>query len=443
MQHLAPLEAKGFTVADLHERGENRDYALLRDGLELPINVKVASTIFRNARQTVGLAPDDCIPISAYKAIGASESVPTLVYVDLVDFTLRERVDWLDDDADDLIRTDRQSILWDSERGEALRVWGAILIKEIAAASRAPRRENKIKQFMDKAKIGDRAAERFRGDEAVVEAAVDLGKRIGAFAAEDELADDDYVNDLAEVILSVAPHQALVSAFKDISNQKDATIEQLISLFGRTRIAEMASYSQIAEERVRSVRELKGVVNKPEVQEADLQRLIASAPWLIRPDWSVLTQNQSLKVFRDQFVIHWNKTHDDPIDVAISYEKKRPDFTLIHQGRKLHVVELKAPGHALSGPDYARLQNYVTAFEQFFEENAGLVSDFSAGWQIDLIADAVKLTDQTQKYAFQAFEDKKQVVRQTWNDFLAAAVTSHQELLDAYDQAHADETVSL
>ena len=91
--HLADLEAAGFIVCDLHERGENRDYAVQRDGLELPINVKVASTMFRNARQTVGLDPQDCIPISTYKAIGASERVPDLVYIDLVDFTLREKVD--------------------------------------------------------------------------------------------------------------------------------------------------------------------------------------------------------------------------------------------------------------------------------------------------------------------------------------------------------------
>src|SRR6202034_2241795 len=91
--HLPLLEPDGFVALDYHERGENRDYGLQRDGLELPINVKTASTLFRKARETVGLDPDDCIPISAYKAIGASERVPTLVYVDLVDFTLRERVD--------------------------------------------------------------------------------------------------------------------------------------------------------------------------------------------------------------------------------------------------------------------------------------------------------------------------------------------------------------
>ncbi|MHB8618152.1 MAG: ATP-binding protein, partial [Chloroflexota bacterium] len=204
------------------------------------------------------------------------------------EFTMRSylvgevHADWLDEDAgEDLIRTDRQSILWDSDPGQALRSWGAALIKKIAAASAKPRRERKSNLFMEQAKIEERASERY-ADEEVVRIAVELGKQIGGFAAEDELGDPTYVDDLAEVILSVAPHQALVSAFKEISKQQDATMEQLIGLFSKTRIAEMASYGQIATERVRSIKELQEAIKKPDVSEADLQRLIASAPWLIR-----------------------------------------------------------------------------------------------------------------------------------------------------------------
>jgi len=345
--------------------------------------------------------------------------------------------DWLDDDSEDLIRTDRQSILWDSERGEALREWGASIIKEIAKASAGPRRESKSAKFMKDAKIEERAAERY-GDEEVVRVAVELGKKIGGFAAEDELADPDYVDGLAEIVLSVAPHQALVQAFKEISSQQDATIEQLVTLFGRARVAEMASYGQIASERVQSIRELQGAITKTGVDEADMQTLIANAPWLIRPDWSVITQNQALKTFRDQFTKFWKDKYGEDIEVAISHEKKRPDFTLIHHGRMLHVVEIKVPGHSFNGKDYERLQNYVTAFSEFFKVNAGMKSEFAEGWRIDLIADVVKLTDETQRYAFESFERDKVVVRQSWNDFLAAAVTAHEAFLNAFDAAHAD-----
>lgn len=344
--------------------------------------------------------------------------------------------DWLDD-REDLIRTDRQSILWDSEWGEALREWGAEIIKEIAKASAGPRRESKSARFMKEGKIEERAAERYGNDE-VVRVAVELGKKIGGFAAEDELADPDYVDGLAEVVLSVAPHHALVQAFKEISSQTDATIDQLVTLFGKARVAEMASYSQIASERVQSIKELQAAITKPNVEESDLQRLIAGAPWLIRPDWSVITQNQSLKTFRDQFTQYWNAKYGDNIEIAISHERKRPDFTLIHQGRMLHIVEIKAPGHAFDGRDYARLENYVTAFNEFFNNNAGLTSAFVDGWCIDLIANDIKLTHETQRYAFASFKVGKKVVRQSWNDFLSAAVTAHEAFLNAFDDAHRD-----
>lgn len=71
------------------------DFALSEGKLELPINVKVASTRFEKSNDLVGLEPDDCIPIPAYKAYGALESVPNLLYVVAVDYTLISTVDKL------------------------------------------------------------------------------------------------------------------------------------------------------------------------------------------------------------------------------------------------------------------------------------------------------------------------------------------------------------
>jgi hypothetical protein len=107
-KHLEPLKAFGYTVVPHFEKGDNRDFGVERDGLELPINVKTASTLFRKALSTVGLEPEDCIPISAYKANSAAKRVPDLVYVDLVDFALRERADAYMDKL-----SDNAAILWD------------------------------------------------------------------------------------------------------------------------------------------------------------------------------------------------------------------------------------------------------------------------------------------------------------------------------------------
>lgn len=357
------------------------------------------------------------------------------------EFTMRSylvgeiHADWLDDDdGEDLVQTDRQSILWDSDRGQALQRWGAGLITKVAAASRQPRREKKSALFMQQARLGDRAEERYH-DQDVVKAAVDLGRQIGAFADMDEMGDPTYVEDLTQVILSVAPHQALVQAFQRISKQQDATIDELISLFGKARLAEMASYGQMAAERVRSIKQLQDVIAKPDVVERDLQRLIAAAPWLIQPDWSLLTQNRPLTVFRDRFVEFWKRTYGEEIEIAVSYEKKQPDFTLIQHGRKLHIVEIKKPGHLFDVADFSRLENYVEAFEQFFAENQGIAANFPERWVIHLIADGVNVTDRTARRAFESLRDKQLVVVRTWTDFLAGAVAAHEAFLDVYEEA--------
>ena len=359
------------------------------------------------------------------------------------EFTMRSYLvgevfaDWLDEQ-EDLIRTDRQSILWDSDRGSALRAWGAQIIKQVAAQSAKPRREKKREQFVKKSRIKERATERYN-DESVVDEAVKLANRIGAFAAEDELEDEEYVDGLTEIILSVAPHQALVEAFKAIARKQDATMDELINLFGKTKLAEMASYAQVSAERVQSIRQLQHQISQAGVSEADFQDLISNAPWLIRPDWTVLTSNQSLRTFRDRFTTFFKQNYDRDLNVAITYERKRPDFTLIQHGAKLRIVEIKVPGHAFDDADYERLQNYVAAFRQFFDENRGIAASFPDGWHIDLIADDVNLKDLDHRFAFESFETRGWVVRQTWDDFLMAAVRAHEQILDIYEQANADE----
>lgn len=343
--------------------------------------------------------------------------------------------EWLDEDDDeDLVRTDRQGILWDSEKGDALRQWGMTLIREIAKKAAGPRRTTKAKTFMTSSNLKSLAEERF-ADAAVVEVVVELGKKIGAFASEDELGDPDYVRDLAEVILAVAPHQALINSLRLISGQKEKSVEDLLELFGHSRVAEMSSYAQIAAERVKTIKELSSVIDDDAVQERDLQSLIARAPWLIKPDWSVITENQALKTFRDRFSAWWTSSYGTPIEIAISKEKKRPDFTMVHVGRRLNIVELKKPRHAFGTEDYTRLENYLVAFEEFFATHKDLAAEFSDGWQVALIADSVDIKDQTANRAFRAAKNSGQVVQETWYDFISHATTSHEQFLDAHDQA--------
>lgn len=343
--------------------------------------------------------------------------------------------EWLDlDQGEDLVRTDRQDILWDSDYGQLLRRWGAELIKEIARISREPRRIRVRDEFLRKSKIEDRARERF-GDKEVSRVAIDLAKKFGGFAAEDELNDEVYVEDLSQIILSVAPHQALMEAFHEFSNQVtkgEASVEQMLKIFNKAQLAELASYAQIAAQRVRVIKELEQIIDVS-MDENQFQSLIASAPWLIEPSWTVITKNQSLKNFKNAFEKFWKKEHGTAVTLAIDHEVKRPDFTLVSIDGLLHIVEIKKAGHAFDDTDFSRLINYVDAFEKFFKENEETVSEFYRGWRICLVADGEKLKQSSNQHAYKSFVKEDRVKRMSWRDFLTRAKKVHEQFLDVHD----------
>jgi len=79
----------GLTYRDDRDAGGGlSDFTLLEGDTTLPVNVKNAGTRFEKAASLVGLDPDDCVPIPAYKAHHAVESMPNLLYVVAVDYTL-------------------------------------------------------------------------------------------------------------------------------------------------------------------------------------------------------------------------------------------------------------------------------------------------------------------------------------------------------------------
>ncbi|MBI2741046.1 MAG: ATP-binding protein [Rhodospirillales bacterium] len=346
--------------------------------------------------------------------------------------------EWLDlDDGEDLIRTDRQDILWDSDYGQILRTWGAELIKEIARKAKEPRRVRVRDLFIEKSDIEKRAMARFGNQKDVAKVAVDLAKKFGGFAAEDELDDEDYLNDLGEFILSVAPHHALIEAFQEFSNEVtkgEASLEDLVDIFDKTQVAELASYAQIAMERVRVIGQLEEVIDGDN-KESAFQDLIAKAPWLIKPNWTVITQNEGLRTFRDRFQQWMKKEKKTDVVLAIGHEDKRPDFTLVSIDGFLHIVELKKAGHDFDDKDFERLHNYVEAFEEFFDKHDAIARAFPEGWRIDLIADGENIKQAVNRTAYRSLKQSGRVRRVPWNDMLYEAKKVHEQFLEAREKS--------
>jgi hypothetical protein len=81
-------ESAGFDYSDDRYSDHTlKDFTIIDKSHKLPLNVKNAGTRFEKASDLVGLDPDDCVPIPAYKANAAIEAFPHLLYVVSIDFT--------------------------------------------------------------------------------------------------------------------------------------------------------------------------------------------------------------------------------------------------------------------------------------------------------------------------------------------------------------------
>jgi len=338
--------------------------------------------------------------------------------------------DWIDDDKyEDLIRTDRQDILWSDERGEAFKHWGQELLKELARKSSGARKEKTWQVFLEKSNLEEEAKKRFR-EEEIQKSAMQVGKAFGSIIGRDELEDEEHINNIKEIILSIAPHKVFVEALHKIGESAESPIELISELFSRARVGELASLGQIAEERVSTIDILTKKIDAKS-PEPELQGILEKAPWLINPEWTLLSANETLDMVRDRFEEWYKKKNKKEICTsAIEGAKKgkRPDFVLISMASALQILEIKKPEHKFTNEEYERLQLYIDTLGEFLEANPEFKEDFSGGVHATLVCDDLNL-DKTRKRAFELLEKEEKLTHRKWNEFLRKTRKVHEAFL--------------
>lgn len=339
-------------------------------------------------------------------------------------------VDWLDED-EDLNATDRQDILWSSEKGTALKLWGQKVIKKLASDSSGPLREKNYEAFLKKSNFEKVARKRF-GKTKVYDAAMSLGKTLGSRADRGSLNDSDYVTSLLELILAIAPHTMIVDKLKEIAKKGNKNALEVVgSLFGDAKLAEIASLGQIALERINAIDSLeKAIRNKPVPEERVLQKMLENAPWLVEPEWTVLQTNQTFESFRGAFETWYYKQTKQKIMTKfdLKNESKKPDFIMIQSGRSIEIIEIKRPDHGFNNEDFSRLFNYIEKMREYRKKNPN-VSDMLPNTHFTLICDKISLTSINKK-AFDSFVEEGIITPKTWEEVLTDTKQAHEDFIE-------------
>ena len=335
-------------------------------------------------------------------------------------------VDWLDDE-EDLVRSDRQDIIWNSCRGEALAEWGRALIAEIGRMGERSIRRRVWEEFVDRSSIYRKLEAIAPGDKVFRESVTAAARILVANKDRAALEDPGHVESIVRLALSLGPQRSLLDTLQQIAEDSDPRLDVVVALFERARVAEIYSLGQIAGERVAVVDKLHALIDDRRSLERPFQELIERAPWLLAPEWTPLGMNESLTRVRAAFE-RWyaQKFGSTLVTTSIGSPKREPDFVLLHDAGELWIVEIKRMDYHLTDEEYNRAINYLYALDTFLTENPRIGDQFPRR-RLTFIVDHI---DRLRPASLSSLDSDARIDRRTWRELLDSTLRAHRDFLE-------------
>ncbi|WDZ86385.1 ATP-binding protein [Micromonospora cathayae] len=347
------------------------------------------------------------------------------------EFTLRSylvgeiHAEWLDQE-DDLVRSDRQDIIWHSDQGEALRNWGQKLTKALAKRGAAAMKKEKWAEFEKKSDLKKRLDQAAPNEPELKHSVTEAAKLLVKDVDPEALEDQDHVDRLTELAFSIGPHQTLLGTLREVSETTATTVDAVMALFQRARMVEMYSLGQVAEERLDVITKLEELIANGRTLERPLQELIEQAPWLLAPEWTPLGMNESLKRVRASFEAWYEKVFGVAVVTsAIDNERKEPDFVMLNDAGVLWIVEIKRLEYHLTDEEYQRGFGYLAALTKFLDDNPVLGEQFPIR-RLTFVSDYM---DKLSPVSLSSLNSDARVSHRTWHELLDFTKRAHRDFL--------------
>ena len=337
--------------------------------------------------------------------------------------------DWLDE-KEDLIRTDRQDILWSHAVAQEFEVWGQKLVKRLGKITREPRKKKAWERFRELSDIENRLKEVYpsTSQDDIRENALEIAKAIARTTTEEDLLDLEHVKSLVDLSLLLGPHITLDQKLREVADESHTALSAITGILRTARVAELAGFGRIADDRVRVIKKLEELKDDSSTLENALQSLIENAPWLIDPQWAPITSNQTFSTLKSEFQKFYKERTGDELNLEpFADPLKKADFVMSNQGSAIEIIEIKRPDYKFSNTDMDRLNRYVDLMTEFLQRPGN--EDFRKAFpefHVTLVCDDLGLTG-VHRTAFDGLQEV--LTHITWTTFLLRTRKTHEDFL--------------
>ena len=332
--------------------------------------------------------------------------------------------EWLDED-EDFIRTDRQDIIWNSDLGTPLREWGRELLKELARKAEASAGQRVWDIFLEKSQLQERLELALPNDKDIRDSVMRAARSLVTRTDRDSIQNPKFVERVVNLAFTVGPHRTLLDTLDKIASMVAEPVGAILDLFEKARVVEMYSLGQVARQRVEAIEQLRRLISAQSTVEKQLQKLLESAPWILYPDWTPLSFNQSLARTRENFEIWYRAKYGrDIVTSTIGNPRKQPDFVMLNHEGRLEIIEIKRPQHALTDDEFNRAFGYLDALKTFISDTAEVRELFRLA-RLTIVCDDLSLSP----VPGSLIQNNADITHKTWIDLLQATTRSHEDFI--------------
>jgi hypothetical protein len=249
--------------------------------------------------------------------------------------------EFLDDDTDE-IATHRSSIIWESDKGQALRDWGYEKVRRICSEWVDRRASIKLKEIVEEPVYKERIAKLPSVERGVIDGFL---KKLAA----KEDTSPETVKDIAEFMATGAEYKGFLELVKAIEDSAPENPEVIIKFLREWEILDAVEMARIVEGRLQAIGKFQHLIDRGAREKPDIHNFLVDNPWLLDPTWNYI----------DDEIRYSDLLKKEFSDEDMPTADRRIDFLCLGYGNVLNVIEIKRPTLKMNVKQLRQLQDYV------------------------------------------------------------------------------------
>lgn len=322
-------------------------------------------------------------------------------------------VDFIDLMNEDVISTNRRSLIWEYEETRELREYLEQVIRNIYNKAKIIKERRKIEEIekVSGVKVNSWIEELPSHEKK-------LARKLVSSIVSTEGIDDDKAGELVIYVKDSFQFESFKQIAKDFQEIEDLTSDQILELLKEWEIIEAREMYKLALGRIETIRTFEKMIDENAKEVKQIHPFFEKFPWILDPRINMFKHEaQYVKILKEKYP-----------ESKLEEKNRRIDFLCTSVSNHRFIIELKRPHHKINKVDIEQAKDYRSFVEEFSNTDKQSPNRVIAY----IVGGSLNLNDRITRDELQSMQDTDKVYAKTYSQLLTNAQNYHSEFIDRY-----------